>query len=206
MAQTYALDKRCTDILKMVVYAGGYVSVSDITDQLGISKRSAYYDIEKINDWLRDNGLPELDQALLFQDKVHSHRTFSPIERERLAICLICLYEKPVYVETLMEFSDVSRNTTVSDLKDVASFLKKNKLRLHYLIKKGYRIQGDPVKKRALFFLYFPQFIDYLGRHHSGNTAGPQRDRARTALRICEWHAAHTGCFPRLDPHGWSLQ
>lgn len=181
MAQTYALDKRCTDILKMVVYAGGYVSVSDITDQLGISKRSAYYDIEKINDWLRDNGLPELErdrfkgiragsseaakiQALLFQDKVHSHRTFSPIERERLAICMMILHEKPVYVETLMEICDVSRNTTVSDLKDVAAFLGKNKLKLHYLIKKGYRIQGDPVKKRALFFLYFPQFIDYFAQ------------------------------------------
>ena len=144
MAQTYALDKRCTDILKMVVYAGGYVSVSEITDQLGISKRSAYYDIEKINDWLRDNSLPELErdrfkgiraesneaakiQALLFQDKVHTHRAFSPIERERLAICMMILHEKPVYVETIMEISDVSRNTTVSDLKDVASFLKKNK-------------------------------------------------------------------------------
>ena len=179
MAQTYALDKRCTDILKMVVYAGGYVSVSDITDQLGISKRSAYYDIEKINDWLRDNGLPELErdrrkgvragsseaaqiQAVLFQDTVRPHRTFSPVERERIAICLMILHEKPVYVETLMEICDVSRNTIVSDLKDVSSFLKKNKLKLHYLIKKGYRIQGDPVKKRALFFLYYPQFIEYF--------------------------------------------
>ena len=62
MAITYALDRRCTDILKMVVYAGGYVSVSTITDQLGISKRSAYYDIEKICDWLRENGLPELER------------------------------------------------------------------------------------------------------------------------------------------------
>ena len=48
----------------------------------------------------------------------------------------------------------------MSDLKDVAAFLKKNKLKLHYLIKKGYRIQGDPVRKRALFFLYYPQFIE----------------------------------------------
>ena len=93
MTMTYTLDARCTDILKMVVYAGGYVSVSDITDRLGISKRSAYYDIEKINDWLRDNGLSELERdrfkgvragsgeaerihELLFQDKAHPHRTF----------------------------------------------------------------------------------------------------------------------------------
>ena len=110
------------------------------------------------------SGDAERIQALLFQDKAHHHRTFSPIERERLAVCMLLLYEAPVYVETLMEFSDVSRNTTVSDLKDVAAFLGKNKLKLHYLIKKGYRIQGDPVKKRALFFLYYPQFIDYFAQ------------------------------------------
>ena len=121
MAQTYALDKRCTDILKMVVYAGSYVSVADITGRLGISRRSAYYDIEKINDWLRDNGLPELErdrrkgvragsseaaqiQALLFGDAGQPRRAFSPIERERLAICLLILYERPVYVETLMQY------------------------------------------------------------------------------------------------------
>ena len=103
MAIAYSLDRRCTDILKMVVYAGGYVSVSTITDQLGISKRSAYYDIEKICDWLRDNGLPELErdrrkgirvseeeaakiQELLFHDKKSAHRSFSPVERGRLII------------------------------------------------------------------------------------------------------------------------
>ena len=179
MNMIYALDKRCTDILKMVVYAGDYVSVAEITEQLGISRRSAYYDIEKINDWLRDNGLPELErdrrkgiragleeaaqiQELLFREADHPRRTFSPIERERLAICLLILYERSVYVETLMDLCDVSRNTTVNDLKDVAAFLGKNKLKLQYLIKKGYRIQGDPIKKRALFFLYYPQFIDYF--------------------------------------------
>ena len=110
------------------------------------------------------SGDAERIHELLFQDKAHPHRAFSPIERERLAVCMLLLYEKPVYVETLMEFTDVSRNTTVSDLKDVSAFLGKNKLKLHYLIKKGYRIQGDPVKKRALFFLYYPQFIDYFAQ------------------------------------------
>ena len=78
------------------------------------------------------SGDAERIHELLFQDKAHPHRTFSPIERERLAVCMMLLYEKPVYVETLMEFTDVSRNTTVSDLKDVSAFLGKNKLKLHY--------------------------------------------------------------------------
>lgn len=218
MAIAYSLDRRCTDILKMVVYAGGYVSVSTITDQLGISKRSAYYDIEKICDWLRDNGLPELErdrrkgirvseeeaakiQELLFHDKKSAHRSFSPVERGRLIICMLVLYEKPVYVETLMDFCDVSRNTTISDLKEVAAFLGKNKLKLHYLIKKGYRIEGDPVRKRALFFLYYPQFVDFFTQLlYSEEQMEVIRD---TQLRLKEIeHELHTeyvsGMLPTL--------
>lgn len=177
----YTLDKRCMDILKMLLYANGYVSIAGITEHLGISKRSAYYDLEKIDDWLRDNGLSELErdrrqgirisgdtaeelQTRLFAPTGRSYRTLSPIERERLILCILFLYEKPLYVEDIMNYCDVSRNTTVSDLKSIADFLKKNKLNLQYLIKRGYSIQGDPVRKRALFFLYYPQFIDYFNQ------------------------------------------
>ena len=179
MGITYTLDARCSDILKMIVYAGDYINIGTITDRFGISRRSAYYDIEKINDWLRDNGLAELErdrtkgirissgqaaeiQAVLFHKEDKIQRVLSPLEREHLIICILCLRETPLYVENLMQFCDVSRNTTVNDLKIVAAFLKKNKLKLSYSIKTGYRILGEPVRKRAFFFLYCPQFLNYI--------------------------------------------
>lgn len=62
MSITYSLDKRCQEILKIVMYAGGYVKAQDLADELHISKRSIYYDITKINEWLETNHLPTLIQ------------------------------------------------------------------------------------------------------------------------------------------------
>ena len=175
----YALGKRCTDILKIILYANGFVKVSSLTSQLGMSRRSIYYDLDTIGGWLRDHHLGELirdrtkgvavtpDQAskikkILFGGGNKVFRTFSPVEREQLILCIILLQEKPSYTEDFMKYCDVSRNTVVGDLKNAAAFLRKNKLRLNYLTGKGYRIEGDPVRKRAAFFLYYPQFIDYF--------------------------------------------
>ena len=47
------LDKRCQEILKRLMYAGGYLKIQDLADEMQISRRSVYYDITKINEWLR---------------------------------------------------------------------------------------------------------------------------------------------------------
>ena len=59
---SFPLDKRCKDILQVILYANGYMKVQTIADQMGVSKRSVYYDLNKINDWLRANQIPELKQ------------------------------------------------------------------------------------------------------------------------------------------------
>ena len=48
------LDKRCQEILKRLMYAGGYLKIQDLADEMQISRRSVYYDITKINEWLED--------------------------------------------------------------------------------------------------------------------------------------------------------
>ena len=52
MSISYTLDKRCTEILNIVMYTTGYLKVQDLADDLEVSKRSVYYDISKINEWL----------------------------------------------------------------------------------------------------------------------------------------------------------
>ena len=96
------------DLLKVILYANGPVRVSAVTEQFGISRRSAYYDLEKIDDWLSAHALPKLlrdrvngvsvtsgqayrIQQILFHDKENPLRVFTPIERERLITCAIIL-------------------------------------------------------------------------------------------------------------------
>ena len=175
----YPLEQRCLELLKLILYANGPVRIGAITEQLDVSRRSAYYDLEKIDDWLSAHSLPKLlrdrakgisvtsgqayrIQQLLFHDKENPLRVFTPMEREKLITCAIILSSRPVFTEDFMEWCMVSRNTTVNDLKSLGSHLKKNRLTLRYVVKEGYRIQGDPICSRALFCLYYPQLMPYF--------------------------------------------
>ena len=51
------LDERCTQIITVLFNSSGYVSVDRITNQLGISRRTVYYDVKKFNSWLEENQL-----------------------------------------------------------------------------------------------------------------------------------------------------
>ena len=62
MSISYTLDKRCTEILNIVMYTTGYLKVQDLADDLEVSKRSVYYDISKINEWLVDNNIDPIIQ------------------------------------------------------------------------------------------------------------------------------------------------
>lgn len=61
----------------------------------------------------------------------------------------------PIYLEQLTECVEVSRNTIFTDLKEAAQLLEQCDLTLDYQPKQGYSVNGDVVRIRALFILYF---------------------------------------------------
>lgn len=176
------LDKRCQDILKRIIYAGGYVKIQDLADEMQISRRSAYYDLNKINEWLQEKNIALLVQdrtkgVFVNQDQVQkiqaalsnceieeNYHVFTPDERKRIEICAITFRTHPMYIDHFMELCQVSRNTIINDLKLVMDFLRKNCLSLTYDMKNGYRIRGDVIKKRAIFFMMFPAIWKYYDR------------------------------------------
>ncbi|MEG0525867.1 MAG: helix-turn-helix domain-containing protein, partial [Longicatena sp.] len=175
------LDKRCYDILKRIMYAGGYLKIQELADEMQSSKRSVYYDINKINDWLQERGIEELiqergkgiivnhTQIKAIQDALSetsgdTNHLFTRDERVKIQICSIIIRSNPLYIEDFMESCQVSRNTIINDLKSVAQFLEIYNLTLSYDIKRGYRIVGDIIRKRALFFMLFPSLWEYYER------------------------------------------
>lgn len=166
------VSERCKKILKMLLINDGYDSLQKLATETNVSKRSIYYDICRINEWLDNHGIPELEIArgkgiLLSQDnrdriaelldegKMDEGYVFLPSERVKIIICYIIHSQIPVYVEQLMEFCQVSRNTVFGDLRVVVNQLHDYDLALEYVSKRGYAIAGDTVRTRALFFLYF---------------------------------------------------
>ena len=182
MSVIYNLDKRCLEILNIIMYTSGYLKIQDLADELQVSKRSVYYDISKINEWLESNNIDPLiqergkgllinkQQSLAIQKVLNqtndSLLVYTPEERVMIMICYIIVRDHPLYIDDFIQECQVSRNTIINDLKSVDNLLSKYSLNLSYDIKSGYRIIGDITKKRALFFMLFP---NHLWSYHEKN-------------------------------------
>lgn len=166
------LSERCKKIIKMLLYRYEFVSLKEIAEETGVSRRSVYYDVCNINEWLEEHGIKELEiergkgllipvedkkriADLLEEKPVDDFYVFLPSERVKIIICCVIYSKNPVYIEQLMSTCQVSRNTVFGDLRVVVQQLREYDLELKYEHKQGYRIAGDTIRARALFFLYF---------------------------------------------------
>lgn len=171
MAMLY-INARCRQILNVLLSHANYVSVNAIAKALQVSRRTVYYDIDKINLWLEQAGLSHLEivrekglylsqqerekiQTMLESDSENQVYIFSPEERIKIIICYVIYAQEAIYMEQFTDCFAVSRNTIFADLKEVTKKLKQYDLKLDYQPKQGYTILGDPVRVRALFILYF---------------------------------------------------
>lgn len=169
---TAYISARCKKILNIMIGRDDFVSIQQITEELHLSKRSIYYEICKINDWLNEQGINEIEivrgrgiklspemknqiERVIENGESGESYIFSPMERIYFIICYIIKSRKPVSTDKLSECLRVSRNTIFNDLRVVVKQLQDYDLSLGYASKKGYLIQGDCVRIRALFILYY---------------------------------------------------
>ena len=59
MTEAY-ISTRCKKILYMIMASDTYVSLPQISEEFKLSKRSIYYELCKINDWLSVQGINEI--------------------------------------------------------------------------------------------------------------------------------------------------
>ncbi len=166
------LSERCKKIIQVLLRENDYVSLKKIADITGVSRRSIYYDLCNINEWLDEQGIKELrverGKGILLsqEDKLkikeslgkkssEDYHVFLHSERVKINICYIIYSKDPVYINHIMDACKVSRNTVFGDMRIVIQKLREYDLDLKYEAKKGYEVCGDAVRKCALFFLYF---------------------------------------------------
>lgn len=165
------LSRRALLILKKILDAHSYVSASKIQEELLISTRTLYYDVEKINDWLQNNGFSELTyirkigytipdhqkppiQQLLSSLPGSSEYVYSPEERIALIYILILTRESIITLSDLMKKIQVGRSTLLADIKHLKSELEENGLSLLFNHHAGYYIQGSEQNKRTALLNY----------------------------------------------------
>lgn len=168
--QSVYMNVRCKEILQLLLKSESHIPLQKISEALHVSKRSIYYDLCKINEWLSANGIPELEvvrgKGILIEpdikeqieacddQSVHEDNyILSPMERAHVIICSIIYAQDPVYIDQLMEECIVSRNTIFNDLRIVVNQLQDHDLKLEYESKKGYVITGDAIRIRAVFLI-----------------------------------------------------
>ena len=113
MAMLY-INARCRQILNVLLSHADYVSVNAIAKALQVSRRTVYYDIDKINLWLEQAGLSHLEivrekglylsqqerekiQTMLESDSEDQVYIFSPEERIKIIICYVIYAQKAIY-------------------------------------------------------------------------------------------------------------
>lgn len=167
---SFALDARSVAILNKLLGHSEHVSLNELARHINVSKRSIYYDLNKINEWLASYDLEplkierslgikltqqqrEILNPLLADFEIH-YFAFQPHERVALIICSLLAQTEPQFIEDLSHLCDVSRNTTINDFKLVRTQLERYNLQLTYESHVGYRIDGTTITKRAVFLYY----------------------------------------------------
>ena len=58
MATLY-INARCEKLLNILLSRSDYMTINQLAQVLSVSRRTAYYDIYKVNMWLEQAGLPQ---------------------------------------------------------------------------------------------------------------------------------------------------
>ena len=147
-----------------------YTKLEKIMKSLNVSKRTAYYDISKINEYLQKSGLEitnirnlgyhinpcDKDDIKKLLKYSTDDYILSPKERSiKIIIDLLIGLEKST-IEKYCDSLYVSRNTILGDIKEVKKYINKYNLTLN--TQGGYVLEGKEKEKRYLFINLYNEY------------------------------------------------
>ncbi|WP_368504966.1 transcription antiterminator [Alkalihalophilus sp. As8PL] len=161
------LDQRSTQLLQLLMLKEAPVSILELSNSLRVSRRTIYYNLEKVNDWLKENELDEVQQIKsvgIFipnstKEKIPNFVKlnkdidyyYTAHERQKLILIMLLTSTEPVYVKDFMAVTRSSRNSCLNDLKIIKQQSKPYRLTIHFERSKGYFINGPEFELRKWF-------------------------------------------------------
>lgn len=185
------------------------VPLTTLIEHLGVSRRSVFYTINRVNDQLAASQLDEIEnirgvgyrlptatkQAILaaqpakktattYRELFAGHFHFAALEpADRRLLTFFCLLSRPATSLTaLMALFDVSKNTVIKDLDRLADQLPTG-LSIHNT-SRGKRIDGDETIKRRWVFENFRQLTKLIGQQMAFTDSAHFRDQLKLLERI----------------------
>ena len=162
------MNKRSREILSHLITKTEYsqtISIQDLAEMFKVSSRTIRYDIEQINDYLKENHLQPLNlgkQGVInTQADITKAReslseegfySFKLSREERVCFSAVMMICSDDYI-TLSEIADqlfVSRSTIIQDLEHIKSFFRERHLYVLSHSNKGLLLEGREIDKRNL--------------------------------------------------------
>ena len=162
------MNKRSREILSQLITKTEYsqtISIQDLAEMFKVSSRTIRYDIEQINDYLKENQLQPLNlgkQGVInTQADITKAReslseegfySFKLSREERVCFSAVMMICSDDYI-TLSEIADqlfVSRSTIIQDLEHIKSFFRERHLYVLSHSNKGLLLEGREIDKRNL--------------------------------------------------------
>ncbi len=144
------------------------ISSSELADKYNLSRRQLGYTFKKINAWLKDNHLPEIertrkgqfiiDQSILTAtvkqssagDSKSRDGIMSEQDRVKFLIMAILGGKDTISLSDLTRQLDVSKNTILNDMKHAQRLLDSYQLEIQHTRKEGYQIIGNEFQARKM--------------------------------------------------------
>lgn len=159
------LKSRQASILRTLSHNIDGIPIADIAKEHGVSSRTVYYDVSSIDAWLSSRNL---GHVAISRQHIHAididwkgvgrltrragRYYFSVRERHAMLILYIALSGKRITIGHLMDFFAISRNTVISDIRELKKDLAPFGIVLASVANTGYAIRGDEITVRKVIW------------------------------------------------------
>lgn len=167
------LNTREKSILELIYRSETPILANMIAERLNISRRSVYYEIKSINQYLEIIGVGPLSvqygKGYYFTDSQKRYFTnvfnsesskvyyqFLPYERVNIIILVLSGVGKTT-IDSLMSICNVSRNTIISDLELVKEIMEEYNVDVISEKFVGVSLAANPIQSRSIFIHFFNQ-------------------------------------------------
>lgn len=159
----FSHTKHGDELLNLLINASRYLSLQELQDRLKLSRRNVFYILKKVNDELEQNNLDPIQRigsagyyltpdniVQLNKKQCSSNSILEPklsrLEREQFIIYKLINSER-VSLLTITSTLNISKNTAISDLRNISSELEKHGLKL-IKSKQGQKLEGSEIAQR----------------------------------------------------------
>ncbi len=192
------LNARMLCILQEVVEAEGPVTVEYICRRNAISRRTFYYDLKGVNAWLQSQKMGQIqlengrcqvsrETAQVLEDIIRDNHVgyFMSVEERKIMMALyIGLAEEKMRIQQFCQLFDISKNTVLSDIRQIREEVATRQIQLESDGSRGYRFTGNEYAIRNYLYRQFKKsrsvrtsqyirdFVNAQMGHNNGKAPG----------------------------------